>query len=452
MSYTDVELSPAAERGTEAAGQELRPEEIAQLLERWRPGVLREMRRRGLWRGAPPVEFEDQFQDVAAVLYTRRFESEDHLYRALWTGLGFRARDFWKSARRREIPYGDMFGEDAPVPSVDGVEDHGTVVADARHVEDCLSDLDERERAVYRLIRGEELSRRKAAKALGIREADVLRALYSAQQKIDRFVLLFISRRLCARRAPVVKALARSEGEPQEVQQARAHLAHCSDCLVAFREYSWALSERIAAVLPFPALASTEPLSHIDDRLIATARELASAAKRELYAIAGRGPNTGTAAEAAAGAGAGGAVATKLAIGLCVTATAGGGVVCADRLDLFAGAPPSKREATEARQPREKARTEPAAIRATTHDPPPAPTATTRAKSTPSKSSSSATRQSSPSSSQSQQEFFDAPNSSAEAGSGSSSVHSASSGGGGSSSGGSSGSSSSGGGGEFFGE
>jgi RNA polymerase sigma factor (sigma-70 family) len=425
----------------------LRPEEIAQLLERWRPKVLREMGRRRLWRGMPRVEYDDHFQEVALVLYTRCFESEEHLYRALWTGLGFRARDFWKAGRRREIPYGDMFGAEAPAPSVDGVEDHGRVVADARHVEDCLSDLDERERAVYRLIRGEELSRRKAAKALGIKEADVLRALYSAQQKVDRFVLLFISRRLCASRTPAVRGLARSDAEPREVRQARAHLAHCSDCLVAYREYRAALSEQIASVLPAPVVAASS-MSQADG-LIATVRELADAAKRQLCVLSGRGPNTGTAAEAAAGAGAGGAVSTKLVVALCMTATAGGGAICVDRFDPFAGAPPAKREATEARQPRQKPKTEPAAVRAATHDPPPAPTATTQTKSTPSKSSSSATRQTSPSSSQSQQEFFDAPNSSAAA---PSSVQSASSDGGGSSSGGSSGSSSGGGGGEFFGE
>jgi len=111
VSYTDVELAPAAERGMVAAGQELGPEEIAQLLERWRPEVLRRMRGRRLWCDLPPTEHEDQFQDVAMVLCTRRFQSEDHVRRALWTGLGFRAKDFWKAGRRRELPIGELLEE-----------------------------------------------------------------------------------------------------------------------------------------------------------------------------------------------------------------------------------------------------------------------------------------------------------------------------------------------------
>src|SRR3954471_7910333 len=87
----------------------LTPDGIARLLNAWRPGVLIEMSRRRLWSGAPATELEDQFQDVALVLTMRRFGSEEHLRRALWTGLGFRARDFWKSARRRERSVGEVF-------------------------------------------------------------------------------------------------------------------------------------------------------------------------------------------------------------------------------------------------------------------------------------------------------------------------------------------------------
>jgi hypothetical protein len=43
VSCTDVELAPAAKRGTSTAGQELGPDEIAELLVRWRPSVLRRM-------------------------------------------------------------------------------------------------------------------------------------------------------------------------------------------------------------------------------------------------------------------------------------------------------------------------------------------------------------------------------------------------------------------------
>src|SRR2546421_6171082 len=90
-------------------GQHLTPDEIAAVLDRLRPQVLREMGRQHLWRGTDVSVREDQFQDVVAVLWMRRFTSENHVLRALWAGLGFRAKDFWKAARRREVPVGEFF-------------------------------------------------------------------------------------------------------------------------------------------------------------------------------------------------------------------------------------------------------------------------------------------------------------------------------------------------------
>jgi RNA polymerase sigma factor (sigma-70 family) len=317
VSFTDVELAPAAERGTDDAGQELGPEEIAQLLERWRPEVLRRMRSRRLWRNTPPVEHEDQFQDVALVLYGRRFSSEDHLRRALWTGLGFRARDFWKSARRRETCVGDFYDDIAGDDGALDVEHDATIAADLRQVDDCLSELEPRERAVYRLVKGEELSRRRTAQALGISEADVLRALYSAQRKVDQFVLLLVSGRLCARRASGIHALASSAGGGAKLEQARAHLSHCQDCLAAYRAERAALGRRVAAVVPPPPL------------ITATAGSgLFATVKQHLYAATGRTP--GSTSEAAAGSAGGLALGTKVAATFCAGAVAGGVALCAN--------------------------------------------------------------------------------------------------------------------------
>src|SRR3954468_17546594 len=185
-------LPVEAQQAVAEEGQHFTPDQVAALLERWRPTVLREMARRQLWRGASSVECEDQFQDVALVLWSRQFASEEHLRRALWTGLGFRARDFWKSARRRELPVGEFFEDVIGDDSTERVEDAAVIAADARCVDDCLSELDPRERAVYRLVKGDELSRRRVAKTLGLGESDVLRALYSAQRKIDQVVVLLV--------------------------------------------------------------------------------------------------------------------------------------------------------------------------------------------------------------------------------------------------------------------
>ena len=458
MRLSAVDLAPVAERGMGTAGQEFGPEEIAQLLERWRPEVLRRMRARRLWRNAPPADHEDQFQDVALVLCTRVFRSEEHLRRALWTGLGFRARDFWKAGRRRELPVADFFDDVRAAASCDGVAEDAATAADGRYLDDCLSELDARERAVYRLVRGEELSRRKVATALGITDADVLRALHSAQLKVDRFALLFVSDRLCARRAAAVGALARAEARGADIEQARAHLAHCRDCLLAFRRQRAALGRRVASVLPMPVIAlAGKAAGHAGTRL-AHAHDLAVAAKRQAYALAGRGPKTSMGAEAVAGAGASGAAATKLAISLCVTAAAGGGAVCAQTLGLFADPPHPEAKTARVHHTRTTTARRDTAALAATHDPPPAPAEPARAQSTPTTPKSTPpvahrTHAASSQPSQSKQEFFDAPN-----GSGapapstkSSSVHSASSGSSGLHSNGSTGGSSGGGGSEFFG-
>ncbi len=74
-TVTKDELSVEAQQSA-GQGKRFTPDEIAALLERWRPHVLREMGRRGLWRGASQPELEDQFQDVALVLSAREFDSE----------------------------------------------------------------------------------------------------------------------------------------------------------------------------------------------------------------------------------------------------------------------------------------------------------------------------------------------------------------------------------------
>src|SRR3954447_6266577 len=339
------ELAAAGGETREADG--LTPDGIARLLNAWRPGVLIEMSRRRLWSGAPATELEDQFQDVALVLTMRRFGSEEHLRRALWTGLGFRARDFWKSARRRELPVGEFFEDVVGDESIERVEDAAVIAADARCVDDCLSELDSRERAVYRLVKGDELSRRRVAKRLGLGESDVLRALYSAQRKIDGVAVLIVAGRLCGRRRSAIESLAREDADGSAVDQARAHLSHCPACLLEFRAQRAVLGQRVASLLPIPAVAAS---TRAPERLVAFVdhvRATPAAAKRHLYELAGRGPAHGP-EEAVAGAG-GAALGTKVVVGLCVgAATAGGGALCVDQIGLFPGRSSAPHHATAA--------------------------------------------------------------------------------------------------------
>src|SRR4051794_1148309 len=282
---------------------EFTPDEIADRLERWRPRVLGEMGRRRLWSNVPPAEREDQFQDVAFVLVTRQFRSDEHLLRALWTGLGFRGKDFWKSARRRETSVPEFFDEvmveDRGVPP----EEVAAAAADSRHVEDCLSELDSRERSVYRLMKGEQLGRGRTASALGLTEAEVLRALYTAQRKIDQVAVILTSGRMCARRSAAVRALARSEARGIELDQARAHLSHCTACLHGFREYQAVLGRDVAAIAPVPALALAGHLAAGSSHAAHSLRDTLASLKAHAYNLAGRSPGGSGVAEAAIGGG-----------------------------------------------------------------------------------------------------------------------------------------------------
>ena len=133
-TVTNDVLSAEAQQAA-GQGKQFTPDRIAALLEVWWPQVLREMGRRRLWRGADAAELEDQFQDVAVVLLTRDYASEDHLRRALWTGPGFRATDFWKAARRREVPVGEFFEEILGDDRLEAVEDAAAAAADQRYVD-----------------------------------------------------------------------------------------------------------------------------------------------------------------------------------------------------------------------------------------------------------------------------------------------------------------------------
>ena len=353
-TVTNDVLSAEAQQAA-GQGKQFTPDRIAVLLDGWRPQVLREMGRRRLWRGVDATELEDQFQDVALVLCGRDFASEEHLRRALWTGLGFRAKDFWKAARRREIPVGEFFEEILGDDRLQAVEDAAATAADRRYVDDCLSELDPRERSVYKLANGEQLSRRRVAKTLRLSEAEVLRVLYRAQRKIDQVAVLAVAGRLCGRRRSAVTSLARGQARGLTLEQARAHLSHCPDCLVAFREQRAALSREVASVLPLPALAAQDHGASVAG-LLDQIRGLPGAAKRQAYDLAGRTPSSG-AEEAVAGAG-GLAIGTKVVVTLCVGAAAGGGAICANQLGVL----PEQGETQSASKPapnREKSRSRP---------------------------------------------------------------------------------------------
>jgi DNA-directed RNA polymerase specialized sigma24 family protein len=349
-TVTNDELSVEVQQTAVGEGNRFTPEEVAALLERWRPDVLREMGRRRLWRGACAAEREDHLQDVTLILCSREFASEEHLRRALWAGLGFRARDFWKAGRRREVPVAQFFDEVIGDDRLDDVEDAAIAAADSRQVDDCLSELDARERAVYRLMKGEGFGRRKVTKALGLTDGQVQSAIYTAQRKIDKVSALAVAGRLCERRRRAVDALARGDAHGLTFEQARAHLTHCQDCLVAYRAHRAALSQRVASVLPVPVVAGSVDQGSGLGALIDHLRGIPGAVKRQAYELAGRSPGGG-AEEAVVGAG-GLALGTKVVVTLCVGAAAGGGAICVNQLGGLPGDSRQEQSAKRAKAPR----------------------------------------------------------------------------------------------------
>src|SRR5204862_4678258 len=105
-----------------------------------------------------------------------------------------------------------------------------------------------------------------------------------------------------------------------------------------------------------PAFAS---MSRAPDRLVAFVDHLRgapAAAKRHLYDLVGRTPSAGS-EEAVAGAG-GAALGTKIVVGLCVSAAAGGGALCVNQLgDLFPPRSGPHRPAVVKKRPGRHART-----------------------------------------------------------------------------------------------
>ncbi|MDP9344406.1 MAG: sigma-70 family RNA polymerase sigma factor [Actinomycetota bacterium] len=307
-------------------GGRLTGDDVAQLLGSWGPAVMAELRRTRLWRGGAANELEGAYWNAAMALSRRDFESEEHLRRALYRGMNYRALTFWRAARARaqsEIPVdiSSLETEDERSPQA---QEQAEIAADFRVVLDFMSELDASERDVWKLTVGGGLSQRETAERLGLTALEVKRHLYRVGHKLDRFAMVIASGRLCGKRARPISALAAVRATPQEATQARAHLERCPRCAAVYRHQKSLMTRGAGALLPMPVMHNRGGWT---DRLSSSTEDAVVRVKHQLFAFIGHGASGGSAEPILAGLATGGAaVGAKLAVGMCTTALAAGGV------------------------------------------------------------------------------------------------------------------------------
>jgi DNA-directed RNA polymerase specialized sigma24 family protein len=210
---------------------------VAALADAWAARILRDLGRTRPWRGGAANELDAAYWEVALALSQRTFESEEHLRRALYRGMSFRAMHFWRRAKtraEREVPV-DAVIEEVADERAEAEQRGAEMAADFRLAMDFMSELEPSERAVWTLTAAAGHSQREAAERLGLTLLDVKRHLYRVNQKRDRFVQVAENGRLCAKRSEAVSAFADMRATPEEAARARAHLAHCVSCLATYR-------------------------------------------------------------------------------------------------------------------------------------------------------------------------------------------------------------------------
>lgn len=227
-------------------------DEVAGLLSHWRTRVIAEASRLPRWSGVPAAELDDHYGAVCETLLHRHttvvpYNDAEHLHNSLWQHLAWKRGHYYQSSARRNQAL-----EDAAEPIA---SDHGLKVvatADAAVVRDFMAELTEEEQTVFRLRFAEELSENKIAARLGVRQADVKRALYHSERKLGDFSALSEAGRLCAKRAEAISRLAAEGDRAERVTAAHAHLAACPACRVAYNTHRRKLANDTASLLTVP--------------------------------------------------------------------------------------------------------------------------------------------------------------------------------------------------------
>ena len=243
--------------------QPLSDERVGALLGAWQ---RRELRRASRFRecdGLSPEDLEDIYQDSVVALLGRKFESEEHLRRALHEALKLRALNPHRNrSRRRRIDAYAHGGDRALEHAAEheqASDQQLLAQQDQLIVREFLTELTEQEGHVFRLL-AEGHGWRAAADALGAPRNEIRAAARACERKRERFALLYTTGRLCGYRAHTIQALNSGQTDSETLaRRAHAHLQACARCRIEHGtngERFRRLFDRDAlALLPLPVLA-----------------------------------------------------------------------------------------------------------------------------------------------------------------------------------------------------
>jgi DNA-directed RNA polymerase specialized sigma24 family protein len=209
-------------------------------------------------RGLSKEQLEDIYQETTLALYSRPYDSEEHLRNALRDGIKKRALRLHRDEQRhgqiraRSAPGLRLMAETreeqtAPEPAVLAKEDRLIAL-------EFKTELDEDEQRVFAwLVEG--LQYRAVASVLNIPVNEARNTARSCERKRERFQLLYDTGRLCGYRAQTILALQNGEATSEVLaERAFAHLESCGHCRLEHRTNAKRLRrsfrDQAAALLP----------------------------------------------------------------------------------------------------------------------------------------------------------------------------------------------------------
>jgi DNA-directed RNA polymerase specialized sigma24 family protein len=233
-------------------------ERVGQILGEWQGRELRVARGFVECRGLSKEQLEDIYQETTLALYSRPYDSEEHLRNALRDGIKKRALRLHRDEHRhgqiraRSAPGLRLMAEareeqSAPEPAVLAKEDRLLAL-------EFKTELNEDEQRVFAwLVEG--LQYRAVASVLNIPVNEARSTARSCERKRERFQLLYDTGRLCGYRAQTILALQNGEATSAVLaERAFAHLESCAHCRLEHRTNAKRLRrsfrDQAAALLP----------------------------------------------------------------------------------------------------------------------------------------------------------------------------------------------------------
>ena len=333
-------------------------ERVGQILGEWQGRELRVARGFVECRGLSKEQLEDIYQETTLALYSRPYDSEEHLRNALRDGIKKRALRLHRDEHRhgqiraRSAPGLRLMAETreeqtAPEPAVLAKEDRLIAL-------EFKTELDEDEQRVFAwLVEG--LQYRAVASVLNIPVNEARNTARSCERKRERFQLLYDTGRLCGYRAQTILALQNGEATSEVLaERAFAHLESCGHCRLEHRTNAKRLRrsfrDQAAALLPPVFIGHLGWLARLDLR----ARLLLHRLGIDTAPV-----GQGGVRERAVALLAGGGVGAKVAVGVVTVGVLAGGAVATHVLEQS----PSPHRHHVARSPAAAPRATPAAGR-----------------------------------------------------------------------------------------